>query len=46
MSTALAMAQGTTSAESAGEAERATAAKPEALEPSVYSKAGSMCEGL
>jgi hypothetical protein len=46
MSAALAMAQGTASTESAGEAERATAAKPEALEPGAYGKAGSMREGL
>jgi hypothetical protein len=46
MSAALATAQDTASAESAGEAERATTAKPEALEPGAYGKAGSMREGL
>jgi hypothetical protein len=41
MSAALPMAQGTTGIESAGEAKKATTAKSKALEPGVYSKAGS-----
>jgi hypothetical protein len=43
-STAFAMAEGTTSIESAGRAKKATAAKSEALEPRAYSEAGSRCK--
>jgi len=39
LSTALAMAEGTACVESAGEAEKAIAAKSEALEPRAYGKA-------
>jgi len=39
-SAALAMAEGTACVESAGEAEKAIAAKSEALEPGAYDKAG------
>jgi hypothetical protein len=46
MSAALAMAQGTTGVKSAGKAKKATTAKSKALEPRVYGKAGSRCEGL
>ena len=41
MSAALAMAEGTAGVESAGGAEKATAAKSEALEPGAYGEAGS-----
>jgi len=40
LSAALAMAEGTACVESAGEAEKAIAAKSEALEPGAYDKAG------
>jgi hypothetical protein len=42
--TAFAIAKGTAGVESAGGTEKATAAKSEALEPGVYSEAGSRCE--
>ena len=41
MSAALAMAEGTAGVESASGAEKATAAKSEALEPGAYGEAGS-----
>ena len=41
VSTALAMAEGTAGVESASGAEKATAAKSEALEPGAYGEAGS-----
>jgi hypothetical protein len=44
MSTALAMAEGTTGIESAGGAEKATATKSEALEPRAHGEAGSRCD--
>ena len=43
-SAALSMAAGTACVESAGEAEKAIAAKSEALEPTAYGKAGSRRE--
>jgi hypothetical protein len=45
ISTALAMTKGTASIKSAGGAKKATAAKPEVLEPGAYSEAGSRREG-
>ena len=45
VSAALAMAEGTTGVKSAGRAEKATAAKSEALESGAYGKAGSRREG-
>jgi hypothetical protein len=45
VSAALAMAEGTAGVESAGGAEKATAAKSEALESGAYGEAGSRREG-
>jgi hypothetical protein len=44
VSTALAMAEGTAGIESAGRAEKTTAAKSEVLEPRVYGEAWSRCD--